>query len=83
MKAKVKKSSVIALSMVAVMFFALLSPVDVSAASKRPYKDVTVKKVGKVAYNSIKVTKKYGVWKDIVKTKGKKKNRFEFILKIG
>lgn len=77
MKAKIRLKSVIALSVAFIMLLTLFNPVDVSAASKKPYKDVTVKKVGKIGYNSIKVTKKYGVWKGIVKTKGKKKNKFE------
>lgn len=75
------------LIIVLAVIVALLVPVNTFAAS-RPYKDVTVKKVGKDAYTAIAYVKRHWGYIDLVNNgakfkPNKKMKRYEFCTMLG
>ena len=67
MKAKVKRRSVIALSIATIMLLTILAPVNVSAYIGNPYRDVTVTRTGKIPHDSIWELKSHNAYQGIIR----------------
>lgn len=80
-----KKRSVLAIMLAFIVLIAM--PLNVFAASGNPYKDVTVKKVGKANYKAIVYVKEHKGYKDVISGKkfypNKKITRWEFLTMLG
>ena len=86
-----KKFTNFVVLMLAIVLIVGSVPVEASAlskkkASKAPYTDVTVKKVGKDTYGAVKYLKQHGAFKGVIKGKkfypNKVITRQEFILML-